>query len=78
MKLKTIAVLGCLAFDAWSTEFTAVSLSTNRPPWHFTAGNVFQSSNRCQTVTITIVGEPGDYDLQWRPSMAYQFATVYN
>lgn len=78
MKIHLITVLCALTLSVPAAEFTAVNLSTNRPAWPFTAGSVYQSSNRCQIVTFTIAGEPGDYDLQWRPSPAYAFATVYN
>jgi len=74
--LLCLGPLGALA----QATLSAPVISTNPPPFHFTAGSYFHDSNLCHTVTFTITDGPGQYDLQWLPAppRPQVWQTVYN
>lgn len=63
-------------------QLQIISVTTNIPPFDFTAAAgttaYWMDKKYCQTVTFTITGEPGVYDLQWNYALGNPRTNVFS
>lgn len=72
-----LVVHSCHAQEA---RILSVAVSTNRPDFDFTVGGqpgFWSPSNACHTISITLTGAPGLYQLDWNTAPVGTWHPIY-